>query len=52
MHTKENTGKKIEKKKTTYRMGENSCKHCKQGLKHQNIQTTHTTQQRKNKQPK
>ena len=35
-----------------YRMGENICKWCDwQGLNLQNIQTTHTTQQQKNKQP-
>ena len=38
--------------KTTYRMGENICKWCeRQGLNLQNIQTAHTTQQQKNKQP-
>ena len=38
--------------KTTYRMGENTCKRCNpQGLNIQNIQTTHTTQQQQNKQP-
>ena len=38
------------KKKTTYRMGENSFKQSnRQGLNLQNIQTTHTTQQQKKK---
>ena len=33
-------------------MGENSCKWCNwQGINFQNIQTTHTIQQEKNKQP-
>ena len=36
------------KKKTTCRMGENSCKQCnQQGLNLQNIQTTHVTQWQK-----
>ena len=40
------------KKKATYRIGENSWKWCNwQELNLQNTQTTHTTQQRKNKQP-
>ena len=39
-------------KKTTYRMRENICKQVNwPGLNLQNIQTTHTTQQEKNKQP-
>ena len=39
----------IKKKKTTYRMGENSFKWCNwQGLNLQNTQTTYTTQQQKN----
>ena len=37
---------------TTYGIGENSCRRCShQGLNLQNIQTTHITQQQKNKQP-
>ena len=41
-----------ETKKTTCRMGENSFKRCnQQGLDLQNIETTHTIQQQKNKQP-
>ena len=35
-------------KKTTYGMGDNICKWCyQQGLNFQNIQTAHTTQQKK-----
>ena len=38
--------------KTTYRMGENICKRCnQQGINFQNIQTAHTAQYQKNKQP-
>ena len=40
------------KQKTTYRMWENICKQCDwQGIDLQNIQTAHTTQYQKNKQP-
>ena len=47
LHNKENHKKN---KKTTYRMGENSCKLWnQQELNLQNMQTTHTTQQQKNK---
>ena len=43
LHSK---GNHKENTKTTYGMGENSCKQCnRQGLNLQNIQTTHTTQQ-------
>ena len=43
LHSK---GNHKQNEKTTYGMGENSCKLCnKQGLILQNIQTTHTTQQ-------
>ena len=42
----------INKVKTTYRMGENICKQCyRQGINLQNIQTAHTAQYQKNKQP-
>ena len=42
----------IKKMKTTHRMGENLCQQCnRQGPNLQNIQTTHATQQQKNKQP-
>ena len=44
---------KKKNKKTTYRMGENSCKQCNwQKLNLQNIQTTHTTQQQQQKKKK
>ena len=43
-------GRKEEK--TTYGMGEDTCKWCNpRGSNFQNIQTTHTTQLQKNKQP-
>ena len=39
-------------KKTTYGMGDNICKWCyQQGLNFQNIQTAHTTQQKKANNP-
>ena len=42
----------LNNKVSTYRMGENSCKQCSgQRRDLQNTQTTHTTQQQKNKQP-
>ena len=46
-------GKSKQNEKTTYRTGENICKwYEQQGLNFQDIQTTHTTQQKqKNKQP-
>ena len=45
-------GNHIQNEKITYRLGENICKWCdQQGLNFQNIQTAHTTQQQKNKQP-
>ena len=59
LHSKEKHKKRKEKKgkgrkgkeRKTYRIGENTCKKCnRQGLNLQNIQTTHTTQQQKNKQ--
>ena len=50
LHSNVNHQKK--KEQTTYVMGENSCKWSNwQGLNLQNIQTTHTAQQQKNKQP-
>ena len=50
LHSKGNPKKKNEK--TTYRLGENICKWCnRQGLNLQNIETAHTSQQQKNKQP-
>ena len=43
---------KNKNKKTTYRMGENGFKQCNhQGLNSENIQTSHITQQQKDKQP-
>ena len=45
-------GNHKQSKNTTYRMGLTICKRCyQQGLNFQNIQTAHTTQQQKNKQP-
>ena len=44
--------KKKKKEKKTSSMGENICKQCHgQGLNQENIQTSHTTQQQKNKPP-
>ena len=49
---KKQTKKKKKHRKTTYGVGENSCKWCnQQGFKPQNIQKTHITQQQKNQQP-
>ena len=49
MHSK---GNHKQDEKTTYGMGENICKGCdQQGINFQNIQTAHTTQHKKNKQP-
>ena len=49
---KETIGKKKDKEKTTYGMGENACKWSIQhGLNLQNMQITHTTQQQKTKNP-
>jgi len=52
-NTAKETIKKKKKKKTIYRMGENSFKlgNC-QGLYFQNLQTTYTTQQQKKKKQK
>ena len=45
-------GNHKQNKKTAYRLGENICKWCnQQGLNFQNIQTAHTTQQQKTKNP-
>ena len=50
--TAKETTKKKERKKTTYRMGENICKWCnRQGFNFQNTLTAHTTQQQKTKSP-
>ena len=47
-----NKGNHEQNEKTTYEMGENICKWWyQQGLNLQNIQTAHTIQQQKNKQP-
>ena len=45
-------GNHQQNKKATYGMGEDICKRCnQQGIIIQNIQTAHTTQYQKNKQP-
>ena len=49
MHSK---GNNKQNKKPTYGLGENICKRChQQGINFQNIQTAHTAQYQKNKQP-
>ena len=49
MHSK---GNHQQNKKSTYGTGENICKLCdQQGVNIQNIQTAHTTQYQKKKQP-
>jgi len=49
LHSK---GNHKQNEKTIYRLGENICKWCdQQGINFQNIQTAHTTQKQKNKQP-
>ena len=49
LHSRRN---RKQNEKTTYGMGENICKQCdQQGLNFQNIQTAHTAQYQKNKQP-
>ena len=49
LHSKGNY-KQQQQQKTSYGMGENSCKQCnQQGLNLQNIKTTHTTKTTKNK---
>ena len=49
MHSK---GSHQQNEKTAYRLGENICKQCdQQGVNIQNIQTAHTTQYWRNKQP-
>ena len=49
LHSK---GNHKQNKKTTYGTGENICKWCdQQGINFQNIQTAHTAQYQKNKQP-
>ena len=45
-------GNHKQNKKTIYKLGENICKQCNwQGINLQNIQTVHTAQYQKNKQP-
>ena len=49
LHSK---GNHKQNEKTIYRLGENIRKWCdQQGINFQNIQTAHTTQKQKNKQP-
>ena len=49
LHSK---GNQKQNEKTTHRMGENICKQGnRQGISLQNLQTAHTTQHQKNKQP-